>query len=176
LNGRNFLELTLFTPGVVPGTSGSENSSHGGAINVNGLRETMNGYLLDGMTNTSIGVGTYVVTPPVDSVLEFRMETGVYDARFGANAGAQVNVVTKSGTNKFHGTLHEFLRNDHLDARNFFEPVVPPFERNQFGAIVGGPIVAPGIYDGHDRSFFFLAYEGVWSKNSSVCPKRAERS
>lgn len=110
MNGRNFLELTLFTPGVVPGTSGSENSSRGGAINVNGLRESMNSFLLDGITNTSIGVGTYVVTPPVDSVQEFRLETGVYDARFGANAGAQVNVVTKSGTNQFHGSLYEFLR------------------------------------------------------------------
>jgi hypothetical protein len=87
------------------GTSGSENSARGGAITVTGLRENMNSFLLDGITNTSIGVGTYVVTPPVDSVQEFRMETGVYDARFGANAGAQVNVVTKSGTNQFHGSL-----------------------------------------------------------------------
>jgi Carboxypeptidase regulatory-like domain len=160
LNGRNFLELTLFTPGVVPGTSGSENSSRGGAINVNGLRESMNSFLLDGITNTSIGVGTYVVTPPVDSVQEFRMETGVYDARFGANAGAQVNVVTKSGTNQFHGSLYEFLRNADLDARNFFEPAVPPFVRNQFGGTVGGPVILPG-YNGRDKTFFFLAYEGL---------------
>jgi hypothetical protein len=160
LNGRHFLELTLFTPGVVPGTDGSENSTRGGAINVNGMRETMNTFLLDGMDNTSIGVGTFVVTPPVDSVQEFRMETGMYEAKFGSQAGAQVNVVTKSGTNQIHGTLHEFLRNSALDARNFFDPSVPPFRRNQFGATVGGPIQLPG-YNGHDRSFFFLAFEGL---------------
>jgi hypothetical protein len=160
LNGRHFLELTLFTPGVVPGTDGSENSTRGGAINVNGLRETMNTFLLDGMNNTSLGVGTFVVTPPVDSVQEFRMETGMYEAKFGAQAGAQVNVVTKSGTNHFHGTVHEFLRNSALDARNYFDPAVPPFRRNQFGGTLGGPIMLPG-YDGHDRSFFFLAFEGL---------------
>jgi hypothetical protein len=160
LNGRHFLELTLFTPGVVPGTDGSENSERGGSINVNGLRETMNTFLLDGMNNTSIGVGTFVVTPPVDSVQEFRMETGMYEAKFGAQAGAQINVVTKSGSNNFHGTVHEFLRNSALDARNFFDPSVPPFRRNQFGGTVGGPIMLPG-YNGHDRSFFFLAFEGL---------------
>ncbi len=179
LNGRNFLQLTLFTPGVVPGTSGSENSSRGGAINVNGLRESMNSFLLDGITNTSVAVGTYAVTPPVDSVQEFRMETGVYEAKFGTNAGAQVNVVTRSGTNQFHGTFYDFLRNSALDARNFFEPTVPPFKRNQFGGTVGGPVLLPG-YDGHDRSFFFFAYEGLRERRAfferSHVPTLAERA
>ncbi|MGD0921849.1 MAG: TonB-dependent receptor [Terriglobia bacterium] len=178
LNGRHFLELTLFTPGVVPGTGGSENSERGGAINVNGMRESMNSFWLDGMDNTSIGVGQYVIAPPVDSVQEFRMETGVYEAKFGANAGAQINVVTKSGSNRFRGTVHEFLRNGSLDARNFFEPFVPHFVRNQFGGTVGGPIKLPG-YDGHDRSFFFLAYEGLRERraffNRARVPTLAER-
>lgn len=179
LNGRHFLQLTLFTPGVVPGTGGSENSTRGGAINVNGMRESMNSFWLDGMDNTSIGVGQYVIAPPVDSVQEFRMETGVYEAKFGANAGAQINVVTKSGTNSFHGTFHEFLRNGALDARNFFEPEVPHFVRNQFGGTVGGPIVLPG-YNGHDRSFFFLAFEGLRERraffNRARVPTLAELS
>jgi outer membrane receptor protein involved in Fe transport len=179
LNGRHFLELTLFTPGVVPGSEGSENSERGGAINVNGLRETMNTFLLDGMNNTSLGVGTFVVTPPVDSVQEFRMETALYDAKFGSQAGAQVNVVTKSGTNHFHGTIHEFLRNSKLDARNFFDPSVPPFRRNQFGGTLGGPIAIPGVYDGHDRSFFFLAFEGLRHRRdffrNGLVPTMAER-
>jgi hypothetical protein len=179
LNGRHFLELTLFTPGVVPGTQGSENSTRGGAINVNGLRESMNAYLLDGMNNTSLGVGTFVVTPPVDSVEEFRMETGMYEAKFGGQAGAQVNVVTKSGTNHFHGTLHEFLRNSDFDARNFFDPSVPPFRRNQFGGTLGGPLEVPGVYDGHDRTFFFLAFEGLRHRRDffrfGLVPTTAER-
>lgn len=180
LNGRNFLQLTLFTPGVAPGTSGSENSVRGGAINVNGLRESMNSYWLDGLNDTSVAVGTYAVTPPIDSVQEFRMETGLYDARFGTNAGAQVNVVTKSGTNQFHGSAYEYLRNNALDARNFFDPTVPPFKRNQFGATAGGPIAVPGIYNGHDKSFFFFAYEGLRERRSIFqrgrVPTLAERS
>jgi hypothetical protein len=180
LNGRHFLELTLFTPGVVPAAGGSENSTRGGGINVNGLRESMNNYLLDGMSNTSMGVGQYVVTPPLDSVQEFRMETGMYDARFGGQAGAQVNMVTRSGSNQLHGSLHEFLRNAAFDARNYFEPEVPPFVRNQFGATLGGPITLPGIYDGHDRSFFFLAFEELRESrafyNNYLVPTLAERS
>lgn len=179
LNGRNFLQLTLFTPGVVPGTAGSRISDRGGAINVNGMRDSMNSYWLDGLDNTSTGVGQFTVAPPIDAVQEFRMETGVYEAKFGAHAGAQVNVVTKSGTNDLRGTLHEFLRNSALDARNFFEPQVPPFRRNQFGGTVGGPIVLPGAYDGHDRSFFFFAYEGVRERrsffNRARVPTLAER-
>ncbi len=179
LNGRHFLELTLFTPGVVPAAGGSENSSRGGAINVNGLRESMNNYLLDGMSNTTMSVGQYVVTPPLDSVQEFRMETGMYDARFGGQAGAQVNMVTRSGTNQLHGSLHDFVRNKIFDAPNYFEPEVPPFVRNQFGATLGGPIMLPKIYTGHDRSFFFLAFEELRESrafyNNSLVPTVAER-
>lgn len=168
-NGRNFLETMLFTPGVVPGVEGSElNNNRGGSINVNGLREDMNSFLLDGMNDTSIAVGTFSATPPLDSIQEFKMETGVYDAKFGVSAGAQVNIVTKSGTNQLHGTLYEYLRNDHLDARNFFESYVPPFHRNQYGASVGGPIVLPHVYDGHGHSFFFLNYEGLRDNESFI--------
>jgi outer membrane receptor protein involved in Fe transport len=166
-NGRNFLETMLFTPGVVPGVQGSElNNNRGGSINVNGLREDMNSFLLDGISNTSIAVGTFAAALPLDSIQEFKIETGVYDARFGVSGGAQVNVVTKSGTNQFHGTLYEYLRNGNLDARNFFEPEVPPFHRNQYGASLGGPMVLPHVYNGHDKTFFFLNYEGLRDNHS----------
>jgi hypothetical protein len=161
LNGRNFLELALLVPGVSPGTEGTHISSRGGAINVNGMRDSMNSYWLDGLDDTSVGVGQYTVAPPLDSVQEFRMETGVYEAKFGAHAGAEVNMVTKSGSNDLHGSLYEFVRNTKFDARNFFDPSVAPMHRNQFGGTLGGPAVLPGIYDGHDRTFFFVAYEGT---------------
>ena len=163
LNGRNFLELALLVPGVSPGTSGSAVSTRGGggSINVNGMRDSMNSYWLDGLDDTSVGVGQYTVAPPLDSVQEFRMETGVYEAKFGAHAGAEVNMVTKSGTNKVHGSAYEYVRNTDFDARNFFDPSVSPMHRNQFGATLGGPVVLPGIYDGHDHTFFFAAYEGT---------------
>ena len=179
LNGRQFLELMLFTPGIVPGTPGSKISDRGGAINVNGMQDSMNSYWLDGLDDTSTGVGQFTVAPPLDSIQEMRLETGVYDAKFGTHAGAQVNVVTKSGTNDLHGTLYEFLRNSALDARNFFEPEVPPFRRNQFGGTVGGPVVLPRLYDGHDRTFFFFTYEGLRERrsffNRARVPTLAER-
>jgi hypothetical protein len=163
LNGRNFLELALLVPGVSPGTAGSAVSTRGGggSINVNGMRDSMNSYWLDGLDDTSVGVGQYTVAPPLDSVQEFRMETGVYEAKFGAHAGAEVNMVTKSGTNDIHGSLYEYVRNTAFDARNFFDPSVAPMHRNQFGATLGGPVVLPGIYNGHDHTFFFFAFEGT---------------
>ncbi len=182
LNGRQFLELALLAPGVVPAPSGSRVNERGGggAINVNGLEDSMNSFWLDGLDNTSTGVGQYTVAPPLDAVQEFRMETGVYEAKFGAHAGAQVNVVTKSGTNEFHGTAYDFLRNTDLDARNYFDPSVPPMHRNQFGGTLGGPVEVPGVYDGHDRTFFFFAYEGLQQHRGffrqAVVPTVAERS
>jgi Carboxypeptidase regulatory-like domain/TonB dependent receptor-like, beta-barrel len=179
LNGRNFLQVTLLAPGVAPGTANSENSNRGGAINVNGLRESMNSFWLDGLNDTSVAVGTYAVTPPIDSVQEFNMETGLYDARFGTNAGAQVNVVTKNGTEQLHGSLYEYLRNSALDTRNFFDPNVPPFRRNQFGGTVGGPVKIPGVYENH-KTFFFAAYEGLRERRSIFqqgrVPTLAERT
>ena len=165
-NGRSFIQTLLFTPGVVPGVQGSELSDRGGSINVNGMRESANSFLLDGMSDTSIAVGTFSVPPPLDSIQEFKMETGVYDAKFGTTGGAQINMVTKAGTNRLHGSLYEYLRNDDLDARNYFEPSVPPYHRNQYGASLGGPIVLPHIYDGHDKTFFFLNYEGLRDNHS----------
>jgi hypothetical protein len=180
LNGRNFLELALLVPGVAPGTEGTRISDRGGAINTNGLRDSMNSYWLDGLDDTTIGVGQFTVAPPIDSVEEFRMETGVYEAKFGAHAGAEVNIVTKSGTNEFHGTAYDYVRNTSFDARNFFDPAVAPMHRNQFGATVGGPVDVPHVYDGHDQTFFFLAYEGTREHrdfyDNFLVPTTAERT
>lgn len=161
LDGRNFFELTLLVPGAVPAAPGSAGSVRGDfAFSVNGAREDSNNFLLDGVYNVDPKLNTFGVRPPVDAIREFEMLTSTYDAMFGRNAGAQVNVVLKSGSNRFHGTAYEFFRNGALDARNYFAPAdqsAPKYQRNQFGFSLGGPIVK-------DRTFFFADYEGTRSR------------
>jgi Carboxypeptidase regulatory-like domain/TonB dependent receptor-like, beta-barrel len=161
LDGRNFFELGLLAPGAVPAAPGSAGSVRGDfSFNVNGAREDSNNFLLDGVYNVDPKLNTYGVRPPVDAIREFEMLTSSYDAAFGRNPGAQVNVVLKSGSNDFHGSLFEFYRNGALDARNFFAPSgepKPKYLRSQFGGSLGGPIK-------HDRTFFFGDYEGTRSR------------
>src|SRR5215468_10633167 len=158
LDGRNFLELSLLTPGAAPAAQGSAGSVRGDfAFSVNGSREDANNFLLDGVYNVDPKLNTFGVKPPVDAIREFEVLTSAYDASFGRSAGAQVNIVLKSGTNGVHGTAYEFLRNQVLDARNFFAPTDQPDprnQRNQFGFSLGGPIFK-------DRTFFFGDYEGA---------------
>ena len=158
LDGRNFLELSLLTPGAAPAAQGSAGSVRGDfAFNINGSREDANNFLLDGVYNVDPKLNTFGVKPPVDAIREFEVLTSAYDASFGRSAGAQVNIVLKSGTNKFHGTAYEFLRNQVLDARNYFAPADQPdprYQRNQFGFSLGGPVIK-------DRTFFFGDYEGA---------------
>jgi hypothetical protein len=92
---------------------------------------------------------------------EFRVQTANYPAEFGGNSGAVINVVSKRGSNEFHSTLFEFLRNDALDARNFFSATVDPLRRNQFGFVAGGPVVVPGLYNGRNKLFWMFSYEGT---------------
>ena len=157
LDGRNFYQLSLLVPGAVPSAQGSAGSARGDfSFNVNGAREDANNFLLDGVYNGDPKLNGFTVTPPVDAVREYEVLTNAYDASFGRNAGAQVNVVLQSGANHLHGTAYEFLRNSVLDARNYFAPAdqsSPKDIRNQFGASLGGPIVK-------DRTFFFADYEG----------------
>ncbi|HEU4712067.1 MAG TPA: TonB-dependent receptor [Pyrinomonadaceae bacterium] len=161
LDGRNFFELSLLVPGAVPPAQGSAGSVRGDfAFSVNGAREDANNFLLDGVYNIDPKLNTFGVRPSVDAIREFEMLTSTYDASFGRNPGAQVNVVLNSGTNDFHGSLFEFHRNAALDARNFFAPAgepKPKYLRNQFGGAIGGPIV-------RDRTFFFADYEGTRSR------------
>lgn len=158
LDGRNFLELGLLVPGAVPAAPGSAGSVRGDfALNVNGQREDSNNFLLDGVYNVDPKLNTFGVKPPVDAIREFEMLTSTYDASFGRNAGAQINVVLKSGSNAYHGTAYEFFRNAALDARNFFAPADQPdprYQRNQFGFSFGGPVIK-------NKTFFFADYEGT---------------
>lgn len=158
LDGRNFYELSLLVPGAAPPAPGSAGSVRGDfAFSVNGAREDANNFLLDGVYNVDPKLNTFGVRPPVDAIREFETLTSTYDASFGRNGGAQVNVVTKSGTNEFHGSLYEFHRNGAFDARNFFAPPdqpKPKYIRNQFGFSIGGPVV-------RNRTFFFADYEGT---------------
>jgi hypothetical protein len=158
LDGRDFFELTLLVPGVVPPAQGSAGSVRGAfAIDINGAREDANDFLLDGVYNGDPKLNGVAVTPPVDAVREFEVLSSTYDASFGRNGGAQVSVVLRSGGNQFHGTAYEFFRNAILDARNYFAPAdapAPQDQRNQFGGTLGGPIVK-------DRTFFFADYQGT---------------
>ncbi len=158
LDGRNFLELSLLSPGAAPAAPGSAGSVRGDfAFNVNGAREDSNNFLLDGVYNVDPKLNTLGVKPPVDAIREFAILTSTYDASFGRNPGAQVSMVLQSGTNLFHGTAYEFFRNKALDARNFFAPpqeVAPQYQRNQFGGSFGGPII-------RNRTFLFGDYEGT---------------
>ncbi|MGI8784094.1 MAG: carboxypeptidase regulatory-like domain-containing protein [Acidobacteriota bacterium] len=177
LDGRNFLQLSLLAPGAAPAAPGSAGSVRGDfAFNVNGARENSNSFLLDGVYNLDPKLNTFAVNPPVDAINEFEILTSSYDASFGRSAGAQVNVVLKSGGNAFHGAAYEFLRHDALDARNFFAPgagPAPRYRRNQFGASLGGPLEA-------NRTFFFADYEGTRVREGitrlSNVPTAAERA
>jgi hypothetical protein len=158
LDGRNFLELALLAPGVAPAPQGSASSVRGDfAFASNGAREDFNAYLLDGVYNLDPKLGTPAVRPPVDAIQEFEVVASNYDASLGRNAAGQVNVITRSGSNRLAGTAWAFLRTGALDARNHFAPAgepAPDYDRQQFGASVGGPLV-------RDRAFFFADYEGT---------------
>ena len=165
LNGRNFLEL----PRLSPGASFDKNSNTmddvqinptAKSFNVNGQRGDYNTFTLDGTLITEFQHGSNTFSPSVDAVEEFQVASSNYSAAEGTESAAHLNLVTKSGTNALHGDAYEFVRNDKLDARDFFAPTVLPFQRNQFGATVGGPFVIPKAYNGKDRSFFFVSYEG----------------
>ena len=176
LDGRNFYELSLLVPGAVPPAQGSAGSVRGDfSFSVNGAREDANNFLLDGVYNLDPKLNTFGVRPSVEAIREFEMLTSTYDASFGRNPGAQINVILNSGTNRFHGSAFEFHRNAALDARNFFAPAgepKPKYIRNQFGGALGGPIA-------RDRTFFFVDYEGTRSREGITritnVPTAAER-
>jgi hypothetical protein len=164
LKGREFLELTLLSEGVVSppgGTRGDALQQTGKLINVMGNRTGHNLFLVDGVNVTDEYFNNVVLSPSTDDVSEFNMLKTNYNAEFGGKSGAVVNVITKSGSNAFHGSAYEFLRNNIFDARNFFTPagVTPPFRENQFGATLGGPII-------RSKTFFFVNYEGQRTRDS----------
>jgi hypothetical protein len=157
LNGRNALALTLLTPSV-KSNAGPTNSGFGdrgiqlSSISINGGPNAMNGQLLDGGNNIQSYIGEVAINPGVDAVEEFKVQSGAMSAEYGFTGGGVINMVTRSGTNSFHGTLYEFFRNEKLDARNTFAATKPPFRYNQYGFSAGGPVV-------RDRTFFFGNWE-----------------
>jgi len=169
LNGRNFTQMLNLTPGVST-VNVSQNSATSGGVwsnpvgtfsypAVNGQTNRSNLFLLDGVNNQGSFGSTYAVPPIVDDIQEFKVQSHNDDASFGGVLGGVVNVVTKSGTAQFHGAAWEFLRNTAFDATNPFLTKVTPFQQNQFGASVGGPLWFPGDH-GQKKTFFYLSYEG----------------
>jgi len=162
LNGRNYLQLAQLTAGVLP--AGNSRTSDEGGFLAFGQHTYQNNVLLDGADNSSRGSGgplgfeSQAVKPPVDAISEFKVLTNNTSAEFGYSTGAKVLVTTKGGTNQFHGSLYEFLRNDAFDATNFFANRAgaekPVFKQNQFGGTIGGPILK-------NRAFFFFSYQGT---------------
>jgi hypothetical protein len=168
LNGRSFTDLLSLQPGVVPATSITSSTVQDvgaaalspsgdlnpGTISINGQREFANAFLVNGSdVEEDVNMGAAIV-PNLDSIAEFRILTNNFDAEYGEFSGGQINVVTKSGANAFHGDAFEFLRNTDLDARNYFSPTRGAFDQNQFGGTFGGPIRK-------NRIFFFADYQGT---------------
>jgi hypothetical protein len=179
LNGRNFTQLLTLTPGASPVMT-SQAAGAGVGVNdqavlgipgstfslpaLQGQITRENVYLLDGVVNTDFTSGVYVIPPIIDDLQEFKVQSHDDKAEFGGVLGGVINVVTKSGTNHFHGSGWEFVRNNDFDARDSFKDQLSsgpsPFRQNQYGATVGGPVLLPHLYDGRNRTFFLFGYEG----------------
>ena len=165
LDGRNFSQLGTLQPGVVPLTPGLKQAGsslrEGQSYAVNGQRPESNNFLIDGANNFNGVDGGFVLKPPVDAITEFRILTHNSTAEFGNSLGSTTNIITKSGTNKIHGAVWEFLRNDAFDATNYFAKDVEPLKQNQFGATIGGPIR-------NDKTFFFAFFEGFRNRQGET--------
>ena len=188
LNGRNYLGLAALSANVNTHSpsAGQAGSRLGGdrasqSISVGGQRIMYDHYTLDGVDNTDPDFNTYIVLPSIDAVQEFKVQTGVYPAQFGFQA-TQINVVTKSGTNSFHGSVFEFLRNDTVDALDYHFRGAPitaiPFHWNDYGFEVGGPVWIPRIINGKNRLFFMVNQEWLKSRRRgqgyATLPTQAE--
>ena len=195
LDGRNFTALLALTPGVVA-ISTAQNGTNiagggfGSAIAlgssytfpaINGQSNRSDYFLMDSMPNYAAINSTYAVAPIIDAIQEFKVVSHTDDAEFGSVLGGVVNIVTKSGTNEFHGAAWDYLRNTAFDARNYFLPLgqsKPFFHQNQFGGAIGGPVAIPKLYNGRNKTFFFGSYQGFrYSRaqdNDILVPTAAE--
>jgi hypothetical protein len=173
LNGRNFTQLATLSPGVTgvgssaTGTiqSGTrpDDKRPGSEIFSNGNREGDNNFLYDGVDDNERLTLSVVLRPAVEAVREFKIQTNLYSADIGRNSGAVIDVISKSGTNQLHGSAFEFIRNSAVDSRTYFNKAgtaFPSLKLNQFGGSFGGPIVIPHVYNGRNKTFFFVDYEG----------------
>jgi hypothetical protein len=184
INGRNLMQLVSLSAGVINGGRASatqRQANYGPAFSVGGQRDNTSVVLIDGIEISGQELNNYpLAIPPLDSVGEFRVQTSNYPAEFGGNSGAVINVASKRGSNGFHGTVYEFLRNNALDARNFFSTTVDPLKRNQFGFAASGPVLIPGIYNGKNKLFWMFSYEGIRRRqavtSTSLVPTLKERA
>ncbi|MGA7576411.1 MAG: TonB-dependent receptor [Terriglobales bacterium] len=176
LDGRNFFQLGTLQPGVMPLTPGlleaGGSARDGQAYAVDGQRPESNNFLIDGADNVNAVDAGFVLKPPIDAIAEFKILSHNANAEFGRNTGSTTNIITRSGTNAFHGALWEFLRNDAMDAADSFSRSVQPLKQNQFGATFGGPIFK-------DKTFVFGYYEGFRNRQGetvgATVPSLAER-
>ena len=148
LNGRQFNQLTLLTPGAVPLVEGNQQSLFtvslgAGSVSpsVDGQRPDENNYTMDGVLNNALFTNTFAISPPPDAVQEFNVQSHNTDAQFAISSGANINIVTRSGTNQFHGAAYEFLRNNVLDAKTYPATTINPYKQNQYGVFLGGPVI-----------------------------------
>lgn len=176
LNGRNYLQLVSLAPNVSFGfpNAGQAGSRQGGirtdqSISIGGQRAQFNRFTLDGIENTDPNFNAFIVQPSIDALQEFKVQTGVYPAEYGRSA-SQINVSTKGGSNEYHGTMFEFLRNDKLDAKNYAftsaRPPKDPFKWNQFGFTFSGPVIIPKLLNGKNKLFFMTNYEWFRQRRS----------
>src|SRR3954451_17105912 len=176
LNGRNVMGLARILPGVTQVNAPQElsNTRSGPTMIVNGGRAVNNNFMFNGANFTHFGQTTGMNYPPPDAVQEIRVQTHNFGSEYGNNSGSQVTVTSKAGTSKFHGAAWEFLRNDKLNARSFFQPRRPTSRQNQLGGSLGGPIKK-------DRLFFFGYYQKLWNRPEvgstvTLVPTAAERA
>ena len=178
LNGRNSTFLAQISAGVVNSQSDGRLFAANGGFTANGVRAAQNNYMLDGIDNNSaigdlVNETYYVVMPPPDALQEFSVQTSDYNAEFGHSAGAVLNAVTKSGTNRFHGDLWEYVRNDKMDSADFFlDAAGQPkgeYRQNQFGFTLGGPLGKP--HSGN-KTFFFGDYQGTRIRQGNPMSRR----
>jgi len=171
LNGRDTLTLAATLPGI-SGTPTGNGQSAGTGFSIAGGRADGISFLLDGANNNSVTSSGVTYNPNPDTVAEFRILMNNYTAEYGRTGGGIVSVVTKSGTNSLHGSLFEYLRNEDLNANDFFANLtgapVPVLKRNQFGATLGGPIVIPKLIHGKDKFFFFFGWQSQRQVSTSV--------
>jgi hypothetical protein len=178
------MQLIPLSAGVI--TSGrasatQRQANYGPGFSTGGQRDNTSVVLVDGMEISGQEINNYpLAIPSLDSVAEFRVQTSNYSAEFGGNSGAVVNVASKRGTNELHATFFEFLRNDAMDARNFFSSGTAPLKRNQFGATASGPVVLPKIYDGRNKTFWMFSFEAIrtppGNQHTALVPSLNERA
>jgi hypothetical protein len=174
LNGREFTQLTLLTPGAAPVQGGQQTSftvalgAGGISPSVNGQRGIQNNFTMDGVQNNSPYASVWAIAPPPDAIQEFAVQSHITDAQFSVSSGANINVATRAGTNTFHGSLYEFIRNDALDANTFPATTRLPYRQNQYGLYFGGPVLIPHIVDGRNNTWFSAYWEGFRSSLSQT--------